>query len=571
MISYDALPFMEAISDAQIWDGKDLVDGIPRPGLTFEAIQERYLLASKDPNFDLRAFAVQNLEIRDVGSGKGYVVADSLIHHSYELLRSNICEEKKSQGTLIGLPGKYIKACPGRFDFEQYENDTGENIQGLAVDLADLANPEHITLHSRERYDLIESMIDNQVFLQKNNKEGCIPTANRTYYLRPQITHVASNVLALADLWQKQREVANEDILTVEHPLIKYRGFMLKEWMYWNGGLRHLDRGGRIACAGVVRLDDRGTMGNFYRDGAKGPRLEVRSKDLATLKEARQFDPSLDAEFLFQALRASAASGWDHSSRWLSDYYNLRTMRTQHIVPVDLTAKLRELEDALRQSYELSALVCPSEDKYDLAIASRFQGRVIARDAMIERKHYDPETGYYYDYDYSANSGEGARTKVISTAGLFPLMVGAMPLDRAARIEEVVREELLKDGGIQVTNIKTPEQWDADIGWAGQTISALRACEQGGLAKLGFDISDRWITSATNALGRLGSLPENLNVTASGLRPRGDRGEYPEQQNFSWTAASVLYATAARAKFAKKIEFPAAADINQRDTIVLSP
>jgi neutral trehalase len=49
-------------------------------------------------------------------------------------------------------------------------------------------------------------------------------------------------------------------------------------------------------------------------------------------------------QLLFAELSASAESGWDFSSRWFHDRYNLTSVETMGLIPVDLNAVLYKVE-----------------------------------------------------------------------------------------------------------------------------------------------------------------------------------------------------------------------------------
>jgi alpha,alpha-trehalase len=96
------------------------------------------------------------------------------------------------------------------------------------------------------------------------------------------------------------------------------------------------ERGG--GCARVVRMPD-GSLLNRYWDDRDSPRDESYAEDLATAAAARG-----PAAITFRHLRAAAESGWDFSSRWLSDPAALASIHTTDVVPVDLNSLLFAME-----------------------------------------------------------------------------------------------------------------------------------------------------------------------------------------------------------------------------------
>jgi alpha,alpha-trehalase len=117
---------------------------------------------------------------------------------------------------------------------------------------------------------------------------------------------------------------------------------------------------------------------------------------------------------------------------------------------------------------------------------------------------------------------------------LYPESQEAMGRNAA----KVIRERLLKDGGIQTTEKNTGQQWDAPNGWAPlqwMTIWGLDRCGEQELAK---DIAQRWIKLNTDVYARTGKLMEKYNVADTHLEAGG--GEYPGQDGFGWTNGVLL-------------------------------
>lgn len=50
---------------------------------------------------------------------------------------------------------------------------------------------------------------------------------------------------------------------------------------------------------------------------------------------------------MYQGIAAAAESGWDFSSRWLRDSFNLATIRTTEIIPIELNTYLWNMEQVL--------------------------------------------------------------------------------------------------------------------------------------------------------------------------------------------------------------------------------
>lgn len=556
------------------YDGKNVVDAGPADGLTFAELGNLYDRQREDPNFNLGAFVVTHMNMRDRCAGAGYIgERERLLSHANQLIRGNVFYQPEDKGTLIGLPNISIQPCPGRFSEEQYEHDTGKIIKGLSVDTAAYELHDDVSLTEGERWDLAQALVDNQVYLQRRNTQygHRIPTANRKYYLsRHQISYHASNINTLAERYEQ----LHPGQVTLEHPLLKYQHSLLTEWHFWNGARRDFERGdvGK-AIKGVVLLDNAGTFGGYYLDGEQGPRLESWAEDMAALKKAQQRDPSVDPVQFFEHWRSGAISAWDYSSeRHFRVPDDPTTIQASHVIHVDHTSKQMELEETLAKSYELQAFHYrqqhnESAEVIALDMAARWQSRSLRTAEMIRRYHRDPETGYYYDYNYRT----GERTRAVSTAGMYPLLVGAVTQEEAAQAVQFFEEELVRSGGIRVTNQRSSQQWDG-LSWPGEEDAVAQALYRYKFVRLGFLVTDNLINSNQSILAHTGSLPENFDPDAplgTGSAHDGSEGEYERQQNFTWSATSIRVAHVLRRRFADMLEeLPIA---TARQTVVVQP
>jgi alpha,alpha-trehalase len=105
-------------------------------------------------------------------------------------------------------------------------------------------------------------------------------------------------------------------------------------------------------------------------------------------------------------------------------------------------------------------------------------------------------------------------------------------------VAEVVKNNLLKDGGLQSTTFVTGQQWDAPNGWAPQqwmAIVAMEKCNQKPLAK---EIATRWVNVNKKVYAATGKLMEKYNVVNMNAENGG--GEYPSQDGFGWTNGVLL-------------------------------
>lgn len=89
---------------------------------------------------------------------------------------------------------------------------------------------------------------------------------------------------------------------------------------------------------------------NRYWDEFNTPRSESYREDVETANKAKSLNPAVLKENIYRNLRAGTESGWDYSSRWLSkvnNQFDLSTIHTTDIIPVDLNSLLFHLEEKI--------------------------------------------------------------------------------------------------------------------------------------------------------------------------------------------------------------------------------
>lgn len=325
---------------------------------------------------------------------------------------------------------------------------------------------------------------------------GFIPNGTRSYYLgrsQPPLFYL------LAEL--TRGALPDRDVLAL---LIREHGF----WMAGAGDLEVGQAGRR-----VVRLPD-GQVLNRYWDDVAGPRDESYSEDRAVAATSRR-----PADELYRDIRAAAESGWDFSSRWLTDPADLATIRTTAILPIDLNAFLWGLERAICQR----AMALGDQER------ARAYGDMADRRAEAIRTWlWEPEAKLFCDYDWRY----GARLAGPTAALLAPLFVGLAEPTEADAAAAVAQARLLRAGGLVTSEVNSGQQWDAPNGWAPlQWIAVV------GLARYGHDdlagtIADRWLAMVDKVFGETGQLFEKYDVESC---TAGGGGEYSPQNGFGWT------------------------------------
>ena len=377
--------------------------------------------------------------------------------------------DKDEAGSLIPLPHPYI--VPGGRFREVYYWDAYFTMTGLPPG----------------RAGIVRNMVEN--FAALIDGTGHIPNANRTYYLSRSQPPFFFMMVGL---------------LSPDDPAAAWADYLpqlIAEHAYWTGGEHR------------VALPD-GSVLSRYWDARDVPRDESYPQDRATA--ARSDRPDTDT---YRDLRAAAESGWDFSSRWLSDPDDLSTIRTTHIVPVDLNALLFGLERAIAEGCLRAA---------NAGCAMDYSQMANARKAAMEAYLLDKDTGLFMDYDLET----GRPTGRISAASLYPLFFRLAGRTEAKAAADLAQEGLLAPGGLLTTPLETGQQWDAPNGWAPLQWIAVRGLETYGEDALAHEIARRWLATVARSYCETGKLVEKYDVQAH--RPGGG-GEYPTQDGFGWT------------------------------------
>ncbi len=475
-----------AVQHGRIYsDGKTFVDLVPK--VRMRSIQQEYLLARNDPNFDLREFVSRHFYEFAPQKGREFVSDTTLtvLEHIHQLWDTLEHRNRLNRGSLIALPHPYV--VPGGRFREQFYWDSYFIMLGLAAD---------------GRWDMIENMMKNYAHMIR--KFGFIPTANRTYFLsRSQPPFFSHMVRLLAGHKGRTRVFA------------EYLPYMLSEYRFWMKGRLKLAKAEHRAFARVVQMPN-GMYLNRYYDNKNRPRPESLSEDETTASEAKD----READRLYLHLRAGAESGWDFSSRWFTDPMDIRTIHTADIVPVDLNCLLYQLEATIAETYRL--IKSP-------LLARKFQNLADRRAKAIQAYCWDDRQQFFVDYNFHHNSPTGQ----LSLAAIYPLYVRIATKQQADAVAERLHRDFLKSGGLVSTLTTNGQQWDAPNGWAPLQWIAIQGLRNYGHHSLAEEIKQRWIAVNLKVFDRDRRLVEKYNVKgASGL---GNGGEYPLQDGFGWT------------------------------------
>ena len=481
--------FYDVQSDKNIFeDSKTFVDAVPLYGV--DVIRNKYADLKDKSSASLREFVADNFELPSVSSR--YVTDSSSINTHISKLWSVLKRpaDKKVSGTLIPLPKPYI--VPGGRFREVYYWDSYFTMLGLAED---------------NELETIENMIDNFSYLI--NEKGFIPNGNRTYYLgRSQPPFYSLMVEILAD--NKSDSVYLEYLKPLE-----------KEYNFWMKGNEDINSS-KEDYLRVVTMPD-GSILNRYWDNKNTPRPESYREDVATADKALSDFPKLKRDDIYRNLRAGAESGWDFSSRWLDKVdgdYELSTIHTTDIIPVDLNSLLYNLEMTLSKAYLLEG---------DPVKSKIFSVKAQSRKEAILKYCWNAGKGFFMDYNFKKNS----QTEVFSLAGVYPLFFNFAEENQAELVQEKIQEIFFKPGGLVTTPNHTGQQWDAPNGWAPLQWMAIKGLRNYGYTVLANEIKERWIEINKGVYQKTFKMLEKYNV--EDLSKESGGGEYPTQDGFGWT------------------------------------
>jgi alpha,alpha-trehalase len=367
-----------------------------------KAVQKRYLTKFIIDNFKLNFdFEFSNETMQTEGD---YVLLEARIE-SLWLLLTREADELQNLSTLIELPYKYI--VPGGRFREIYYWDSYFTSVGLEVS---------------DRYDLIESMVKNFIYLL--NKLNIIPNGNRIYFT----SRSQPPVLALM-----------VDLLYNKYGLTKIEQFipaLEKELNFWNSSDKLV----------VLRKNSKSYFLTRYFDKETTPRPESYYEDLETARELNNDD---ERKKLYRNLRSACESGWDFSSRWLDDptrNLNLATTRTTDFIPVDLNGLLYFLEKSLGNYYsemfiKYKNLVFRSKADFYNHLAER------RKEAIMEFL-WDPTEKFFFDYDLKLRD---IRRNVLTMAGAVPLFVKMVTPSVAKDVMLTLQSKFLQPFGFVTT------------------------------------------------------------------------------------------------------------------------
>jgi len=488
----DTYPFastevFKAVQMSSIFpDSKTFTDYIPKTDIGI--IEVNFLAQRNESDFNLAQFVTENFDKNPFESLEYHSDTSKPISEHLDGLWEILTREPaEAQGSLIALPYPYI-VPGGRFQ-EIYYWDSYFSILGL---------------QTSRRVDLIENIINN--FAHLINQIGYIPNGNRAYFLgRSQPPFFSLMVEVLRDEKGDER-------------LTKYLPVLEKEYQFWMSGKDELSTQ-NPANYRVVLLENGVALNRFW-DEYDTPRPESYREDVELAESLSEH-----SEGFYRHIRAAAESGWDFSSRWFKDCENMDTIHTTDILPVDLNCLLLNLEKTLVKAHSLAG---NQEKSQKYAILAN------QRETAISTYFYNAEKGFYFDYDFVAQTQTDCQT----LASVFPLFFKVANPSQAEKVAHILQNYFLQDGGVITTLNKTGQQWDSPNGWAPLQYMTYKGLINYGFIDLANDVKNRWMKTNEKVYQQTGKMTEKYNVKTPDTLAGG--GEYPNQDGFGWTNGVYL-------------------------------
>lgn len=472
-------------------DSKTICDATPRS--TWKEVVEQYERQKSLVNFSLVAFVDShftlpaNIELND--STTKVTLKEYIQQLWSKLIRQP--DPKNTMSTLLALDHSYI--VPGGRFREIYYWDSYFTALGLKQ-----SGYTH----------LIKDMVLN--FIELQERLGCIPNGNRSYYFSRSQPPVLGMMVELC--------VNGDDASDTDFVLRCIEG-MEQEHRFWMHSEDKLVNSGE-ADERVVRMPC-GAILNRYWDNLATPRTESYLEDIEL---AQDLPHEQRAEF-YRNIRAACESGWDFSSRWLDDSNELASIETTQIVPVDLNCLLYRLERNLAKYH---GLLNHTEQ------ATAYSERASARKKAINQYCWSSQKQFYFDYHF-AKQQTGS---VLSLAATLPLFVNVADAEQARGVKESLMTSFMKAGGLVTTLNVTSQQWDSPNGWAPLQWFAVIGLRNYGYGAEARSVMQRWLKTVDAHFIKSGNIMEKYNVQS--LDSLADGGEYEVQQGFGWTNGVTL-------------------------------
>ncbi|CAK5272228.1 unnamed protein product [Mycena citricolor] len=398
---------------------------------------------------------------------------------------STLCDGVRCESSLIPLNHTFV--VPGGRFREQYYWDSYWIVEGLL---------------ESELFTIVNDTLQN--FMDEIERFGFIPNGGRIYYLDRSQPPLFIQMLA------RYVSASNDTgILTRALPIAE------REIAWWAAH--------RTVTVKSPLTNKTHSMIQ-YKVNNTAPRPESYLTDYLTVHDPSQ--PSLNATQsadLYAELASGAETGWDYSSRWITDTSsNLRNLNVRKTLPVDLNSIMYKNRVIMADLY--------NKTRNATAATSHRAAAATIKDGILDL-FWNATKLAFYDFNLDTN----AQNNVFTMAAFYPYWSGIIPAEIArnssnafgafAAVNMVLNRY---NGTMPVSFIETGLQWDAPNAWPPHQYIVLQA-----LAALPSNVSQGSIptpaagqnTFSLIPAGQLGlsesALPlqnynATVNVTSSG-------------------------------------------------------
>jgi len=361
-------------------------------------------------------------------------------------------------------------------------------------------------------FTLAQDMADNCLY--EIREYGKILNANRTYYLtRSQPPFLTGMVLAVYNHTHDQQWLADA-VPAIE---TYYRYWTTEPHLIGETGLsRYFDLGEGPAPEVVASEHD--AHGRTDYDLV---REYFRTHKISDYDVTQYYNAATDqlTPLFYKGDRSMRESGFDPSSR-----FGPFSVDIIHFNPVCLNSLLYLME---MQTAEIMSLLHRDSD------AALWRARAVQRASRVNRLMWDAQDGLYYDYDFV--HAQVRRYPFLTT--FYPLWAGIASPDQAASVvANLARFE--RSGGLQTSQFKSGDQWDAPFGWAPLEWIAVEGLRRYGYGREADRISEKFLSLVLRSFDKHGTLEEKYDVVKGTVAVGGLRYGYRSNEaGFGWTNA----------------------------------
>ncbi len=380
-------------------------------------------------------------------------------------------EIRKDQGETIGLPYPYAIPAVGHFE-ELFYWDTYFLNKGLELS---------------GRRLLAKCNVDNMLYLV--NKYGYMQNANKTYYLRNQVSQPPF-------LSEMVRDVYNYYQDTVW--LFGAYHILEKEYQFWM----------------TERLSANGL--NFYSGKLADP--ESTSQIAASFRERVGNVDGLSEEDAALHSICCWESGWDMSPRWNfhgSDYNTVDQNSLMYLFEKNMEYFASELENGEENVW------CE---------------RAKTRKKLMER-YLSVSDGTWMDYNYKT----GKHSEIFSCASLYPLFAKLAEPEYAQRMAENLNRLECRYGLSACEKNDAPGvyQWNYPNGWACQQYLAVVGFQNYGMTEIALRLARKYTELVEKCFDETENLWEKYNVVEGNVNIcQEGTGKMPAMMG--WSAGTYL-------------------------------